>query len=166
MLHLLSLLIYVSFKRLELVGVTYIGDIRCGSERSQISRSLLFMSTLKLARNFAFASWISCSLCSLNWSCSSTDKVSQVGSMILLGRRQSYPLNRPLRADLICLYVMSPAESPKKCVGADTGANHYDDNRRRCSLHRRERSATRGRTVRDLAQGSGSLPDGSDGPRL
>jgi hypothetical protein len=75
--------------------------------------TLLFLSTLKLARNLAFASWISCSLCSSNWSCSSADKVSQVGSMILLGRLQSYPLNRPLRADLTGLYVLSPAESPK-----------------------------------------------------
>jgi hypothetical protein len=40
MLHLFSLLIYVSFKRLKLVGVTYIGGIRYGSEQSQISRSL------------------------------------------------------------------------------------------------------------------------------
>jgi hypothetical protein len=40
MLHLLSLFIYVSFKRLELVGVTYIGGIRCRSERRQISRPL------------------------------------------------------------------------------------------------------------------------------
>jgi hypothetical protein len=40
MLHLLSLFIYVSFKRLELVDVTYIGSIHCGSERSQISRPL------------------------------------------------------------------------------------------------------------------------------
>ena len=40
-LYLLSLFIYVSFKRLEHVGVTYIGGIRCGSERSQISRLLL-----------------------------------------------------------------------------------------------------------------------------
>jgi hypothetical protein len=37
MLHLFSLFIYVSFKRLEFVGVTYIGGIRYGSERSQIS---------------------------------------------------------------------------------------------------------------------------------
>jgi hypothetical protein len=41
MLHFLSLFIYVSFKRLELVGVTYIGGIRYGSEQSQISRPLL-----------------------------------------------------------------------------------------------------------------------------
>ena len=39
-LHLLSMFVYVSFKRLELIGVTYIGDIRCGSEQSRISRSL------------------------------------------------------------------------------------------------------------------------------
>jgi hypothetical protein len=45
--------------------------------------TLLFLSTLKLARNFAFAFWISCSLCSSNWSCSSADKVFQVGSMML-----------------------------------------------------------------------------------
>jgi hypothetical protein len=31
-LHLFSLFIYVSFKRLEFVGVTYIGDVLCGSE--------------------------------------------------------------------------------------------------------------------------------------
>jgi hypothetical protein len=40
MLHLLSLFVYVSFKRLELIGVTYIGDIRSRSERSQICRPL------------------------------------------------------------------------------------------------------------------------------
>jgi hypothetical protein len=40
MLHLFSLFIYVSFKRLELIDVTYIGNIRCGSERSRISRPL------------------------------------------------------------------------------------------------------------------------------
>ena len=39
-LHLLSLFVYVSFKRLELVGATYIGGIRSRSERSQISRPL------------------------------------------------------------------------------------------------------------------------------
>jgi hypothetical protein len=54
----------------------------------------------------------------------------------------------------------------KKCVGADPDANHYVENQRRCSLHRRRRSAARGRTIRDLAQGSGFLPDGPDGSRL
>jgi hypothetical protein len=45
---------------------------------------LLFLSTLKSARNFAFASWISCSWRSSNRSCSSAGKVSHVGVMILL----------------------------------------------------------------------------------
>jgi hypothetical protein len=129
MLHLFSLFIYVSFKRLELIGVTYIGDIRCGrSEAGPVARcrtTLLFLSTLKLTRNFAFASWISCSLCSSNWSCSSAGKVFQVGSIILLGRYQSYPLNRPLRADLMSLDVFSLAESPKSVLVPFWGANHY-----------------------------------------
>jgi hypothetical protein len=51
-------------------------------------------------------------------------------------------------------------------VGADLGTNHYVENLWRCSLHRRERSVARGRMVRDLAQGSGSPPDGPNGPSL
>jgi hypothetical protein len=39
-LYLFLLFIYVSFKRLELVGVTYIRGIRYESEQSQISRPL------------------------------------------------------------------------------------------------------------------------------
>jgi hypothetical protein len=38
-------------------------------------------------------------------------------------------------------------------VGVFLGRQLLRDNRWRCSLHRRRRSATRGRTVRDLAQG-------------
>jgi hypothetical protein len=58
------------------------------SEAGSVARcrtTLLFLSTLKLAKNLAFASWIICSLCSSNWSCSSASNVSQVGSMMLLG---------------------------------------------------------------------------------
>jgi hypothetical protein len=51
-------------------------------------------------------------------------------------------------------------------VGADPDVNHCIENLRRCSLHMRGRSAARGRMVHDLAQGSGSLPDGPDGPRM
>jgi hypothetical protein len=40
MLHLLSLFVYVSFKRLEFIGATYIGGNRSRSERSQICRPL------------------------------------------------------------------------------------------------------------------------------
>ena len=39
-LHLLSLFVYVSFKRLEFIGATYIRGIRSRSERSQICRPL------------------------------------------------------------------------------------------------------------------------------
>jgi hypothetical protein len=46
--------------------------------------TLLFLSTLKSARNFAFASRIRCSWHSSNMSCSSAGKVSHVGLMILL----------------------------------------------------------------------------------
>jgi hypothetical protein len=90
MLHLLSLFIYVSFKRLELVVLLTLGvSVVCRSEARSVARSrttLLFLSTLKLARNFTFASWISYSLCSSNWSCSSAGKVFQIGSMILLAK--------------------------------------------------------------------------------
>jgi hypothetical protein len=54
--------------------------------------TLLFLSTLMLDRNFAFASWISRSLCFSKWSCSSAGKVSQVGSMILLGETSEVSL--------------------------------------------------------------------------
>jgi hypothetical protein len=88
MLHLLSMFVYVSFKILELVGVTYIGGIRSRLERSQtchpLSNDFVVPDTLKSARNFAFASWISCSWRSSNRSCSSVGKVSYIGLMILL----------------------------------------------------------------------------------
>jgi hypothetical protein len=146
-------------------GVVVVGRTEARSV-ARYRTTLLFLTTLKLDRNFAFVSWISCSLCSSNWSCSSASKVSQVGSMILLGRHQSYPLNWPLRTNLIGLYVLSQVESPKKCVDADQGANHCDENRCRCTLSKRGRSAARGRTVRDLAQRLAFLPDGPDGPRV
>jgi hypothetical protein len=148
------------------LGVSVVGRREARSV-ARCRTTLLFLSTLKLARNFTFASWISCSLCSSNWSCSSANKVSQVGSMILLGRCQSYPLNRPLGVDLIGLYVMSPAESPKSVLASiRTSINYCIENRRRCSLHMHGRSATRGQTVCDLARGSISLPNEPDSPRL
>jgi hypothetical protein len=59
-----------------------------------------------------------------------------------------------------------PSGVAEKCVGANSSTNHYVENRWRCSLHRRGWSTARGRTVHDLALGSGFLPDGPDGPRL
>jgi hypothetical protein len=59
-----------------------------------------------------------------------------------------------------CVCRPSPLRSPKQTsiwqdgkqpIGADPGANHCVENLRRCSLHRRGRSAARGRTVRACA---------------
>jgi hypothetical protein len=127
--------------------------------------TLLFLSTLKLARNFAFASWISCSLCSSNWSCSSAGNVSQVGSMILLGQTLELSLQPAIEGRSNGSICVVPSGVTKKCVDTFLGTNHYNENRWRCSLHRHGQSTARGLTVRDLAQGSGSLPDVSDGLR-
>jgi hypothetical protein len=81
------------------------------SEARSVARcrtTLLFLSSLKLARNFAFSSWINCSLCS--------SRFPNSALRYCWGRCQSYPSNRPLRADLIGLYVMSPAESLKSVL--------------------------------------------------
>jgi hypothetical protein len=86
--------------------------------------------------------------------------------MILLGETSELSLEPAIegRSDRsICDF---PSGFAKLCVGADPDANHCVENRRWCSLHRHGRSAARGWTVRDLAQGSGSLPDGPDGPHL
>jgi hypothetical protein len=123
------------------LGVAVVGR----SEARSVARcrtTLLFVPTLKLARNFAFASWISCSLCSLNWICSSAGKVSQVGSMILLGETSELSPEPTIedRSDRSICDV--PSGVAKKCVGADPGANHCVENRWRCSPWRRGRSTT------------------------
>jgi hypothetical protein len=110
--------------------------------------TLLFLFTLKSARNFAFASWISCSWRSSNRSCSSIGKVSHVSVMILLVETSSYPLNRPLRADLMRLYSLSPAESPKSMLTPFWSATH----------------STRTVAV-PFAQGRMVYTQGPDGPR-
>jgi hypothetical protein len=60
---------------------------------------------------------------------------------------------------MIGLYVIVPSGVTKKCVGADPGANHCVENRRRSTPRRRGRSATWHRGWR-------SLPDEPDGPSL
>jgi hypothetical protein len=59
------------------------------------------------------------------------------------------------------------------CVDTFLERQTLNKNRRRCSLVRRGRSATKARTVRDLAQELGFLPDGRtvralgpNGPRV
>jgi hypothetical protein len=138
------------------LGISGVGRSEAGSV-ARCRTTLLFLSTLKLARNLAFTSWISCSLCSSNWSCSSADKVYQVGSIILLGEMSELSLEPVIEGrfdESICAF---PSGVAKKCVGALLGRQSLRENRRRCSLHRRGRSAARGRTVRDLEQGLGFL---------
>ena len=115
--------------------------------------TLLFLPTLKLVRNFAFASWIRCSLCSSNWSCSSAGKVSQVGSMMLLGEISELSLEPAIEGRFDDYVFVFPSGVAKKYVDAFSERQILKKNRRRCSLVRRGRSAAWGRTVRDLAQG-------------
>jgi hypothetical protein len=71
--------------------------------------------------------------------------------MILLGETLELSLELAIdgRFDRSICVVHSGVA--KKCVGADPSTNHCDDNRRRCSLHRRGLlSVARGRTVHDL----------------
>jgi hypothetical protein len=152
------------------------------SEAGSVARcrtTLLFLSTLKLAKNFAFASCIICSLCSSNWSCSSAGKVSQVGSMMLLVETSELSFEPAIEGRFdrsICVFLSGVA---KKYVGTFLGgANHSKQPaavlsgqartvcgtepdglrpgaRRRCSLVRHGRSVAQARTVR------GTGPDGS-----
>jgi hypothetical protein len=149
------------------------------SEAGSVARcrmTLLFLSTLKLAKNFAFASWIIRSLCSSNWSCSSAGKVSQVGSMMLLGEISELSLEPAIEGRFDASIFVVPSGVAKKYVDtfleapitskepaavpsgqARTVRGTGPDGprpgvRRRCSLVRRGRSAAQGRTVRDLVQ--------------
>jgi hypothetical protein len=138
------------------------------SEAGSVARcrtTLLFLSTLKLAKNFAFASWIIRSLCSSNWSCSSAGKVSQVGSMMLLGEISELSLEPAIEGRFDKLRYVFPSGVAKKYVDTFLEAPITQENQRRCSLVRRGRSAAQGRTVRDLARGGGALWSGADGPR-
>jgi hypothetical protein len=156
-LQLLSLFVYVSFKRLEFVGATYIRGIIVGrSEARSVARcrtTLLFLSTLKSARNFAFASWISCSWRSSNRSCSLVGKVSHVGVMILLVKTSELSFEPAIEGQFDRSICVVPSGVAKKYVGAFFVRQSLNTNWLRCSLRRGGRSAARGRTVRGLARG-------------
>jgi hypothetical protein len=134
------------------LGVFVVGQ----SEARSVIRcrtTLLFLSTLKSARNFAFASWISCSWRSSNRSCSSAGKVSQVGSIILLGEISELSLEPAIEGRFDESIYVFPSGVAKKYVDAFFGRQTLNKNHRRCSLRRGGRSAVRGRTVRGLARG-------------
>jgi hypothetical protein len=76
-----------------------------------------FLSILKLARNFTYASLISYSLCSLDFYWSSAGRVSMVDSKWCCWEiRKIYLLNRPFRVYLIDLHAMSPMDLPKSVL--------------------------------------------------
>jgi hypothetical protein len=158
------------------LGVIVVGR----SEARSVARcrtTLLFLSTLKSARNFAFASWISCSWRSSNRSCSSVGKVSQVGVMILLVETSDLSFEPAIEGRFDRSICVVPSGVAKKyvdaflerqtlnknrggalCTGADgpragAGRSAAWCEARRCSLHWGGRSARRGRTVRGLVQG-------------
>jgi hypothetical protein len=145
-------------------GVIVVGR----SEARSIARcrtTLLFLSTLKSARNFAFASWISCSWRSSNRSCSSAGKASHVGVMILLVETSELSFEPAIEGRFDRSICVVPSGVAKKYVDAFLEASITQENQRRCSLVRCGRSAAQGRTVRDLARGGGALWSGTDGPR-
>jgi hypothetical protein len=121
-------------------GISGVGRSEAGSV-ARCRTTLLFLSTLKLARNLAFASWISCSLCSSNWSCSSTGKVSHIGSIILLGEMSELSLEPAIEGrfdESICAF---PSGVAKSVLVPFWGANHC------------------------VRTGDGALCTGADGPR-
>jgi hypothetical protein len=157
------------------LGISGVGWSEAGSV-ARCRTTLLFLSTLKLAKNFALASWIIRSLCSSNCSCSSAGKVSQVGSMMLLGEISELSLEPAIEGRFDELRCVFPSGVAKKYVDtfleapitsrepavvlsgqARTVRGTGPDGprpgvRRRCSLVRRGRSAAQGQTVRDLLQ--------------
>jgi hypothetical protein len=90
--------------------------------------TLLFLSTLKLAKNFAFVFLINRSWCSSNSSYSSAVKVSQVGFMMLLVEMSELSFEPTIKGQSDRFARGVPSGVTKKCVGADPGANHYDGN--------------------------------------
>jgi hypothetical protein len=120
------------------LGVIVVGR----SEARSVARcqtTLLFLSALKSARNFAFASWISCSWRSSNRSCSSAGKVSHVGVMILLVETSELSFEPAIEGQFDRSICVVPSGVAKKYVDTFLGRqslNTNQINQRRCSLHR------------------------------
>ena len=163
------------------------------SEAGSVARcrtTFLFLSTLKLAKNFAFASWIIRSLCSSNWSCSSAGKVSQVGSMMLLGEISELSLEPAIEGRFDELRCVFPSGVAKKYVDAFSERQTLNKNRggalctgadgpragagrsaawceaRGCSLRKGGLSGPRVRTVRPSGREPGLLHQVADRLRL
>ena len=82
----------------------------------------------------------------------SSDNVSQVGSMMLLGEISELSLEPAIEGRFDASIFVVPSGVAKKYVDAFSERQILKKNRQRCSLVRRRRSAAWSRTVRDLAQ--------------
>jgi hypothetical protein len=110
------------------LGISSVGQNEAGSV-ARCRTTLLFLSTLKLAKNFAFASGISYSWCSSNMSCSSAGKVSHVGVMILLVETSELSFEPAIEGRFdrsICLF---PSGVAKKYVDTFLGRQTLNKNR-------------------------------------
>jgi hypothetical protein len=169
---LVSLLTYIIFKRLELVCVAYLGGICGRSERSQICRSLpnnlVVPVNLEVGQELrlCFLDQLLLVLLELELFVSRQGLPSRLYD--IAGETLELSLEPAIEGRSDGSICVVPSRVAKKCVGTFSGANHYNENRRRCSLNRRGQSATwcrarvpclTCRTIRALG------PDVSDGPR-
>jgi hypothetical protein len=139
------------------LGVIVVGR----SEARSVVRcrtTLLFLSTLKSARNFTFASWINRSWRSSKRSCSSADKVSHVGVMILLVETSELSFEPAIEDRFDRSICVFPSGVAKKYVDTFLMRQTLNKNQRRCSLHRRGRSAARGRARVPCLMAGRSVP--------
>jgi hypothetical protein len=154
------------------LGVIVVGR----SEARSVARcrtTLLFLSTLKSARNFAFYSWISCSWRSSNRSCSSVGKVSHVGVMILLVETSELAFEPAIEGRFDASIFAIPSGVAKKYVDAFSERQTPNKNRGGALWSGADgprpgagRSATwRKARVFCLTAGR-SAPWGPDGPRV
>jgi hypothetical protein len=81
----------------------------------------------------------------------STDKVSQVGSIMLLGETSELPLEPAIEGRFDRSRCVVPSGVAKKYVDTFLGCQSLNTNQRWCSLHRGEWSTGRGRMVRGLS---------------
>jgi hypothetical protein len=125
------------------LGVAVVGQSEARSV-AHCPTTLWFLSTLKLARNLAWASLINCSLCSSNSYWSSADRISIVGSMMLLGETSEWSLEPAIKGQSDRSSRLVSCGVGKKCVGTDLDANLCEVYQRRCSLWQRGRSAACG----------------------
>jgi hypothetical protein len=122
------------------LGISGVGQNEAGSI-ARCRTTFLFLFTLKLAKNLAFASWISCSWRSSNRSCSLAGKVSYVGVMILLVETSELSFEPAIEGRFDRSICVVPSGVAKKYVAAFSERQTLNKNR------------------------GGALWSGADGPR-